>query len=55
MSHEKQKVIPVITAATDILKSLTKYPSNIPGKNDITELLKAVILGTVHLLQKVLM
>jgi hypothetical protein len=52
----KEKVISVITGATGtISKSLRKYLSNIPGKNDIKELQKTAILDTVHILWELLM
>jgi hypothetical protein len=48
-------VIPVITGATGtISESFRKYLSNIPGKDKIKRLQKTAILGTVHILQKVL-
>jgi hypothetical protein len=48
-------VIPVIIGATGtISKSLRKYVSNIPGYHEVKELQKAVILGTAHILRKVL-
>jgi hypothetical protein len=50
------KVIPVITGATEtISKPLRQYLSNIPGKHEIKELLTTAILGTGHMLRKVLM
>jgi hypothetical protein len=53
MWNVKTKVIPVITGVTQtISKSFIKYMSTIPG-ND--ELQKTSILGTAHILQKVLM
>jgi len=43
----KTKVIPVIIEATGtISKSFRKYVSNIPGKHEVKELQKTVILGT---------
>jgi len=49
-------VIPVIIGATGtISKSFRKYVSNIPGKHEIKELKKTAILGTAHILRKVLM
>jgi hypothetical protein len=49
-------VIPVIIGATGtISKSFRKYVSNIPGKHEVKELQKTAILGTAHILQKVLM
>ena len=54
MWHVKAKVIPVITGANGtISKSLRQYLSNIPGKHEIKGL--QVILGTTHILRKVLM
>jgi hypothetical protein len=49
------KVIPIITRATGtISKSLRKYVSNIPGNHEVKELQKTAILGTAHILRKVL-
>jgi len=49
------KVIPVIIGATGaILKSFRKYVSNIPGTHEVKELQKTAILGTIHILRKVL-
>ena len=56
MWNAKTKVIPVIIRATGtISKSFRKYVSNIPGKHEVKELLKTAILGTAHMLRKVLM
>jgi hypothetical protein len=56
MWNAKKKVTPVIIRATGtISKSFRKYLSSIPGKHDIKELQKTAILGTAHILQKVLM
>jgi len=56
MWNAKTKVIPVIIRATGtISKSFRKYVSNIPGKHEVKELLKTAILGTAHILRKVLM
>jgi len=50
------KVIPVIIGAIWIVsKSFRKYVSNIPGKHEVKKLQKTAILGTAHVLQKVLM
>ena len=38
-----------------IIKSFGKYVSNIPGKHEVKELQKTAILGTAHILRKVLM
>jgi hypothetical protein len=49
-------VIPVIIgAAGAISKSFRKYSSNKPGKHEVKELQKTAILGTAHILRKVLM
>ena len=51
----KTRVIPVITGATGtISKSFRKYISNIPGYHEVKELQKSAILGTAHILRKVL-
>ena len=56
MWNMKAKVIPVIIGATGtISKSFRKYVSNIPGKHEVKELQKTAILGTAHILRKVLM
>jgi len=56
MWNVKAKVIPVIIGATGtISKSFRKYVSNIPGKHEVKELQKTAILGTSHILRKVLM
>ena len=53
----KTKLITVIIigATGTISKSLRQYLSNILGRHEIKELLKTAILGTVHILRKVLM
>ena len=56
MWNVKTKVIPVIIGATGtVSKSFRKYLSNIPGKHEVKELQKTAILGTAHILRKVLM
>jgi len=56
MWNVKTKVIPVIIGATgNISKSFRKYVSNIPGKHEDKELQKTAILGSAHILRKVLM
>ena len=56
MWNVKTKVIPVIIGATGtVSNSFRKYVSNIPGKHEIKELHKTAILGTAHILRKVLM
>jgi hypothetical protein len=51
----KPRVIPVIIGATGtISKSFRKYVSTIPGKHALKELQKTVILGTAHILRKML-
>jgi hypothetical protein len=56
MWNIKTRVIPVIIAATGtISKSFRKYVSTIPGNHGVKELQKTDILGTAHILRKVLM
>ena len=51
----KTRVIPVIIGGTGtISKSFRKYVSNIPGNHEVKELQKTAILGTSHILRKVL-
>ena len=51
----KTKVIPEIIRATGaISKSFRKYVRNIPEKHEVKELQKTAILGTEHILRKVL-
>ena len=54
MWNVKTKVIPVIIGATGT-KSFRKFVSNIPGNHEVKELQKTAILGTAHILRKVLM
>jgi uncharacterized protein YycO len=55
MWNVKTKVTTVIIGATGtISKSLRKYVSNIPGNHEVKELQKTAILGTAHILRKVL-
>jgi len=52
----KTNVIPVIIEATGtISKSFRKYVRNIPGKHEVEELQKTAILGTAHILRKIIM
>ena len=56
MWNVKTKVMPVIIGATrTISKTFIKYVSNIPGNHEVKELQKTAILGTAHILRKVLM
>jgi len=49
-------IITEIIGATGIIsKSFRKYVSNIPGKHEGRELQKTAILGTAHIIRKVLM
>jgi hypothetical protein len=55
MLNVKTKVIPVIIGANGtISKSFRKYVSNITENHEVKELQKAAILGTAHILRKVL-
>ena len=48
-------MIPAIIGATGtISKSFRKYVSNIPGNHEVKELQKTAILGTAHIVRKVL-
>ena len=56
MWNLKAKAIPVITGATGtISKSLRQYLSNTSGKHEIKGMQTTTILGTAHILWKVLM
>jgi len=56
MWNVKIKVIPVIIGTTGtISESFKKYMSNIPVKHEVEELQKTAILGTAHILRKILM
>jgi len=48
-------IIIIIGATGTISESFRKYVSNIPGKHEVKELQKTAILGTAHILRKVLM
>jgi len=55
MWNVKTNVIPVITGATGtISRAFKKYVSNIPGHHEVKKLQKTAILGTAHILRKVL-
>jgi hypothetical protein len=47
-------IIIIIDTTGTISKSFRKYVSNIPRNNKVKELQKTAILGTVHILRKVL-
>jgi hypothetical protein len=46
-------IVIIITTGT-ISKSFRKYVNNIPGNHEVKELQKTAILGTAHILRKVL-
>jgi len=55
MLNVKTRVIPVIIGATGTISKLfKKYVSDISGNHDVKELQKTAILGTAHILRKVL-
>jgi hypothetical protein len=55
-NNVKTGVIPVIIGVTGtISKSFRKFVSTIPGNHDVRQLKKTAILGTAHILRKVLM
>ena len=52
---KKVEVIPVIIGATGIVdKNIKKYVGRIPGCHNIYSLQRSAILGTAHILRKVL-
>jgi hypothetical protein len=56
MWNVKTRVLPVIIEATEtISKSFRKYVSTIPGNHEVKVLQKTAMLGTAHILRKVLM
>jgi hypothetical protein len=56
MWNVKTNAVPVITGVTGtISKSFRKHMGNIPGNHEVKELQKTAILGTAHILRKVLM
>ena len=56
MFNVRAKVLPVIIGVTEtISKSHRHYLNNIPGKHAIKVLQKTAMLGTAHIVRKVLM
>jgi hypothetical protein len=56
MWNVKTRVIPVIIGRNGtISKSFRQYVSTIPGNHAVRELQRTAILGTAHILRKVLM
>jgi len=55
MWYMKRMIIPVITGATGIVtKGFKKNLEDIPGNNSVASLQKTAILGTSHIIRKVL-
>jgi len=55
MWNLKCTIIPVIIGATrTVTRSLRKYLETVPGKYSIDSLQKAAVLGTSHIIRKVL-
>jgi hypothetical protein len=55
MQNMKCFVIPVIIGATGIVtRGLKRYLETIPGKHSIDSLQKTAVLGTSHIIRKVL-
>jgi len=55
MWNLKCRIIPVTIGATGIVtRSLRKHLGTIPGKHSIDSLQKTAILGTPHIIRKVL-
>ena len=53
--NKKVEIIPVIIGATGIVdKNIKKYVGRIPGCHNIYSLQRSAILGTAHILRKVL-
>jgi hypothetical protein len=56
MWNVKTNVMPLIIGATGTISlSFRKYVSNISGNHEVKELQKTAILGTAHILRKVVM
>jgi hypothetical protein len=47
-------IIPIVIRATGIMRSLRKNMEAVPGKHSIDSLQKTRILGTSHIIRKVL-
>ena len=55
MWNKKVAVIPIIIGATGIIeKGIQNYLQKIPGKHNLYNLQMSAILGTAHILRKVL-
>lgn len=55
MWRKKVEVIPVIIGATGVVdKNIRSYVGKIPGHHNIYNLQRSAILGTAHILRKVL-
>lgn len=51
----KTKTIPIVIGTTGIVsKNITKYLDQIPGEHRLDELQKTALIGTAHILRKVL-
>jgi hypothetical protein len=53
--HRESIPVIIIGATGTISESFRKYVSTIPGHHEVKELQKTAILGTAHILRKVLM
>jgi hypothetical protein len=54
VTREITIIIIIIIITGTISKSFRKYVSNIPENHEVKELQKSAILGTAHILRKVL-
>ena len=55
MWKKKVEVVPVIIGTTGIVeKNMKKYLNKIPGQHNIYSLQRSAVLGTAHILRKVL-
>ena len=52
--NKKVEVIPVIIGTGIVDKNIKKYVGRIPGRHNIYSLQRPAILGTAHILRKVL-
>lgn len=55
MWHTKAKTVPIVIGALGVIrKGIEKYLEQIPGQPDLRELQKIAIMGTAHILRKIL-
>ncbi len=55
MWTNKVEVVPIVIGATGVVeRNMTKYLNKIPGKHNVYNLQRSAVLGTAHILRKVL-